>query len=62
MSFKLDGVTWTPKTTVEHADLIIDKINVNFFMLVKIGYKLNNKLVCLLYLKLLKWFKITIQF
>lgn len=27
MSFKIDGVTWTPKTTVEHADLIIDKIN-----------------------------------
>ena len=27
MSFKIDGVTWTPKTTTEHADLIIDKIN-----------------------------------
>lgn len=27
MSFKIDGVTWTPKTAVEHADLIIDKIN-----------------------------------
>lgn len=27
MSFKIDGVTWTPKTAVEHADRIIDKIN-----------------------------------
>ncbi|MBP5793617.1 MAG: baseplate J/gp47 family protein [Spirochaetaceae bacterium] len=27
MSFKIDGVTWEPKTAVEHADLIIDKIN-----------------------------------
>ena len=27
MSFKINGVTWTPKTAVEHADLIIDKIN-----------------------------------
>ena len=27
MSFKINGVTWEPKTTVEHADLIIDKIN-----------------------------------
>lgn len=27
MSFKIDGVTWQPKTAVEHADLIIDKIN-----------------------------------
>ena len=24
MSFKIDGVTWTPKTAVEHADRIID--------------------------------------
>lgn len=27
MSFKINGVTWQPKTAVEHADLIIDKIN-----------------------------------
>lgn len=27
MSFKINGETWTPKTAVEHADLIIDKIN-----------------------------------
>ena len=27
MSFKIDDVTWTPKTAIEHADLIIDKIN-----------------------------------
>ena len=27
MSFKIDGVTWEPKTATEHADLIIDKIN-----------------------------------
>ena len=27
MSFNINGTTWTPKTTVEHADLIIDKIN-----------------------------------
>lgn len=27
MSFKIDGVTWQPKTATEHADLIIDKIN-----------------------------------
>ena len=27
MSFKIDGVTWQPKTAVEHADVIIDKIN-----------------------------------
>ena len=27
MSFKIDGVTWQPKTAVEHADRIIDKIN-----------------------------------
>lgn len=27
MSFKINGVTWTPKTATEHADLIIDKIN-----------------------------------
>lgn len=27
MSFKIDGVTWQPKTAAEHADLLIDKIN-----------------------------------
>lgn len=27
MSFKINGETWQPKTTTEHADLIIDKIN-----------------------------------
>ena len=27
MSFKINGETWQPKTAVEHADLIIDKIN-----------------------------------
>lgn len=27
MSFKINGETWTPKTAVEHADLIIDQIN-----------------------------------
>ena len=27
MSFKINGETWEPKTAVEHADLIIDKIN-----------------------------------
>lgn len=27
MSFNINGVTWTPKTALEHADLIIDKIN-----------------------------------
>lgn len=27
MSFKINNETWTPKTAVEHADLIIDKIN-----------------------------------
>lgn len=27
MSFEINGQTWQPKTTVEHADLIIDKIN-----------------------------------
>ena len=27
MSFNINGETWQPKTAVEHADLIIDKIN-----------------------------------
>lgn len=27
MSFEINGETWQPKTTAEHADLIIDKIN-----------------------------------
>lgn len=27
MSFKINGETWQPKTAVQHADLIIDKIN-----------------------------------
>ena len=27
MSFSINGETWEPKTTVQHADLIIDKIN-----------------------------------
>ncbi|MBP5792291.1 MAG: baseplate J/gp47 family protein, partial [Spirochaetaceae bacterium] len=27
MSFKINGETWQPKTAVEHADQIIDKIN-----------------------------------
>ena len=27
MSFNINGKTWQPKTAVEHADLIIDKIN-----------------------------------
>jgi hypothetical protein len=27
MSFSINGETWTPKTTLEHADSIIDKIN-----------------------------------
>ena len=27
MAFNINGVTWTPKTTLEHADSIIDKIN-----------------------------------
>ena len=27
MSFNINGTTWQPKTAVEHADLIIDKIN-----------------------------------
>ena len=27
MSFKINNETWQPKTAVEHADLIIDKIN-----------------------------------
>ena len=27
MSFKINGETWQPKTAIEHADLIVDKIN-----------------------------------
>ena len=27
MSFEINGETWQPKTAVQHADLIIDKIN-----------------------------------
>ena len=27
MSFKINGETWQPKTAIQHADLIIDKIN-----------------------------------
>lgn len=27
MSFSINGETWTPKTAIQHADLIIDKIN-----------------------------------
>lgn len=27
MSFEIDGVTWTPKTTIEHANSIMNKIN-----------------------------------
>lgn len=30
MSFEINGVTWQPKTAVEHADAIIDRINAIF--------------------------------